>query len=164
MHWCSIFCFLKDLTYLHKSYIFFPYSLPPVITWHEKYGYVLVTCFVYFLYSSVLEVTLHLHDINLLVGENCGILAWPILCLLEVASCPQGREELITNSFEIPSVELWLPSNWADIRFIVTDIHTLFRDNILANSSNLVPWLSGARPFHKMPIWLKHWPLPIANA
>lgn len=75
----------------------------------------------------------------------------------------KGREELITNSFEISSFELWLPSNWADRRFIVTDSHRLLRENILANGTLFCDSL-GARPFHKMPIWLKHWPFSITNA
>lgn len=49
----SIFCFVKELTYLHTPYIFFPYDVPPVITWHGKHAYVSVSCSVYFPYSSV---------------------------------------------------------------------------------------------------------------
>ena len=60
---------------------------------------------------SCLKMIPHPNDLNLLAGESCGILARSILCLLEAASCPRGSEELITDSFEISSFELWLPSN-----------------------------------------------------
>lgn len=67
----------------------------------------------------------------------------------------KGRKELITNSFEIHSFELWLPSNWAGTRFIVTDLHRLFGDNIPGNGYDLVHDSLAARTFHKMPTWLK---------
>lgn len=58
-----------------------------------------------------LEGTLRPRDLPLLTGEHWGTLAWPVLCLLEAAPCPPGREESITNSSEISALELWLPSN-----------------------------------------------------
>lgn len=95
------------------------------------------------------------------------MLARPILCLLEAASCPKGREELITNSFEIFSFELWLASNGADTRFIVTDTHRLLTDKILANSCNLVPRLPGCPTFSQdanMTAALAFLSLPTTNA
>lgn len=95
------------------------------------------------------------------------MLARPILCLLEAASCPKGREELITNSFEIFSFELWLASNGADTRFIVTDTHRLLTDKILANSCNLVPRLPGRPTFSQdanMTAALAFLSLPTTNA
>lgn len=81
--------------------------------------WLLVACLVYFLYSSVWKWLPIPWPQPASWGESCEILAWPILCLLEAASCQRGREELITNSFEISSLELWLPSHWADTRFLV---------------------------------------------
>lgn len=57
-----------------------------------------------------LEVTAHPHDLKLLVGECCEILAQLILFTGSSFLPSKGREELITNSFEASPFELWLPS------------------------------------------------------
>lgn len=93
---------------------------------------------------SCLKVMTHPHDLNLLVVDSCGIPAGPMLCLLEAASCPRGSEESITNSFEISSFQLWLPSADHTLSSNSCNIFTDYSEITfwpVAQPSSMIPWL-----------------------